>query len=146
MNQQREPSRILTGVEFALAAVAPLALGVVVGYLTGQSGPDKTVLAALLPAVITAGGLVIFSRVDPNGSPAGRIVPSLCLVVFSIGLFCGAEYGDRRRKTEANEAAFNTQKTTIKLLENCSTEEQRLNRRRRQLDLDPLPSRVICGY
>lgn len=146
MNQQTRRWSLLLVLEFVLVTVAPLALGFVVGYLTGQSGPDKTVLAALLPAIITAGGLVIFSRLGPNGNHAARMAPSLCLLVFSIGLFCGAEYGDRLRKSEASEAAFNTQKTLIRLLQNCSTEEESLNRRRRQLGLEPLPTRVICGY
>ena len=46
------------------AVIAVAVLGGIVGWFTGQSGSDATVLAAVLPVVLTGGGFLLSS--DPR--------------------------------------------------------------------------------
>ena len=138
---------------FVVAGAAACALGLILGYLTGQSGPDKTaLLAALLPAVIAAGGLVVFSRLGSDGSFAANILPSVCVLVFAIGLYFGVEYGEERRKDGADRAAvigLQLQHDLLKyrkdILQECSRQQFLLNQGRKELGLEPLSLNVVCG-
>ena len=89
---------------------APCALGLLVGWLTGLSGADATVLAAVLPAVISLGGALFFPRLvfwglpSTSGAPqhsaqhSGRTLLTTYIVVFSLSLYVSAEYSYQRRE------------------------------------------------
>ena len=154
MGEEAKISRWLLGLEILVTGIASLVLGLVVGYLTGQSGPDRTaLLAALLPAVISAGGLVVFSRLGSDRSPVANILPSLGVLIFAIGLYCGVAYGEKTRKDGADKAAainLELQNQLLQhrksILEECSIQEYRLNRGREELGLKPVPLKVVCGH
>ena len=79
-----------------LVLMAPASLGAVAGLLTGQSGPDSTVLAAVLSAVITGGGWGLFAYHFRRGGEAGdrqRVLASGMVVLFTVFLFFGAYVG-----------------------------------------------------
>ena len=135
-----------------VAAAASFALGLIVGYLTGQSGPDRTtLLAALLPAVMSAGGLVVFSRLGSDGGLAANILPSVGVLIFSIGLYYGVNYGEQERKNGADKAAnislqleFLLQEHRLRLLQTCAIHEYELNQGRQALGLRSLPPDTVC--
>ena len=76
----------------ALVMVAPAFLGGAAGWLTGQTGADSTVVAAVLPAVLTGGGgaLLAFKlKADSNGWQQELLVVCGFVVVFSTCLVAG---------------------------------------------------------
>lgn len=147
------------GSGFRLAAqlvlitiAGPSALGFVAGYMTGQSGPDATVLAAVVPAVISAGGVVVFSGLRADNRHVS-IISSACLLFFSVALFLGVNTGVHIRKQAAElnarqaveqEIAFHQRR--IQMLQLCSQQEFLLNKRRQESGLPPLPPEAICPY
>ena len=144
---------------------APLCLGAATGFLTGQTGPDSTVVAAVLPAVLTAGGtavLVLKLKKRDAGLEPDFVVASLSVVLFSLFLLAGvyaalvvndfAAYAEsrvaheeslmareRQRKRYAEALDFRRQS-----LEQCSRNEALVNSGRKALGLAPLPSELFC--
>ena len=145
--------------------LAPLCLGGATGYLTGQTGPDATVVAALLPAVLTAGGAAVLAlhvRQGANRLDLGFVVASLSVVLFSASLIAGVHAAlvvnefaayeesraaheeslkarERERKRYADALDFRRQS-----LEQCSRNEALVNSGRKALGLAPLPSELFC--
>lgn len=144
---------------------APLCLGAATGFLTGQTGPDSTVVAAVLPAVLTAGGAAVLAlklKKRDGGLEPDFVVASLSVVLFSVSLLVGvyaalvvnefAAYEEarvaheqslkareRQRKRYADALDFRRQS-----LEQCSRSEALVNSGRKALGLPALPSDVFC--
>ena len=78
-----------------LVVAAPAALGTATGWLTGQTGADSTVVAAVLPAVLTGGGGVLLAfklKRDSGGWARDYLFTSAAVVVFSAFLVVGVQY------------------------------------------------------
>ena len=154
-----------SGWKWVAVLLAPLCLGGATGYLTGQTGPDSTVVAALLPAVLTAGGAAVLALKlwkSDNGLPVDFVVASLMVVFFSVSLLAGeyaglavsdfARYEDSRAAYEESVRARERQRHRYaealdfrrQSLEQCSRNEALVNSGRKALGLAPLPSELFC--
>lgn len=142
-----------------MVLIATSVLGWVVGWLMGQNGPDDTVLAAVLPAVVSAGGLLILQKIVSFDDYKKPILLSLIIIGFSSSLYAGTvmgakgrietaretarEYAEEQEKlkiTQATQAVENKRQYFIR----CSEMEFDVNRRRRFIDLEPLPAEYFC--
>ena len=144
---------------------APLCLGAATGFLTGQTGPDSTVVAAVLPAVLTAAGAAVLAlklkKADAGLEP-DFVVASLSVVLFSLFLLAGvyaalvvnefAAYEESRATHEESLKARERQRKRYaealdfrrQSLEQCSRNEALVNSGRKALGLAPLPSELFC--
>ena len=141
---RKDPGAVAPGFAAAI-------LGFAVGHLTGLSGPDATVLAAVLPAILSAGGAVaaFLATRGYEGKHHTRVVSGL-IVLFSVALLVGAHFGSWLRSTiqtqAFHEAADAWQARHIKELKNCTILELRTNDRRAALDLPPLTISQVCPF
>lgn len=126
--------------------LAPATLGFAAGLLTGQTDADSTVVAAVLPAILTGAGAVVFAmkakthvfamKAETHGgqwSP-DYVVAALSVTLFSVFLVIGLytalalserdEYFDKMR---------------------CSRNEAIVNQGRLALGLDRLPTEAFCN-
>ena len=151
--------RLQRGFKLAIIMAAPSALGFVVGSLIGQSGSElsinPTVLASVLPAVISAGGMVIFAGFGSRGKYDTQVQLSACVLLFSVAIFAGTIFGATIRTTDsrANFARAleyrltledQLQQRRIRQIAECSRQEYFLNRGRAELGLEPIPREVVC--
>lgn len=147
----------------ALAVCGALtALGATIGFLSGSSGPDSTVLAALLPSVLSviAGSAITVLLVKE--APARNellVAGSIGLTIFSaalmIGTYFGSNYDAINRENAFVDAHLNNQNLYYdrlwldlthhhRRLERCLNAEARLNNTRKKLNLPPLSPAQIC--
>ena len=149
--------------------LAAVILGFAVGVLTGASGPDATVLAAVLPAVLSAVGIVIgfLSTRGDSGKRRTRAVGGL-IILFSAGLLVGTWSGatvrdlketaaynmaaDEQQKAQAEqqeaqkEALEAARRRHIADLESCTYLELRVNNQRAALELPPVTISQVCPF
>lgn len=146
------------------------ALGGAVGWLSGWSGPDSQVLAAMLPAILSVVGGVIgaFAFREPEVAQRMRHLQlgGIALLVFSVSLGAGAYLGSLAR-SEAQERSYlkaqkvkateeknkrqgrlEWQKFALELyqkrLQACAVTEVLINDSRQMLDLPKLGPQEIC--
>lgn len=143
----------------ALPTFAALILGFVVGVLTGVSGPDATVLAAVLPVVLSAaGGSAGFfvTKLGDNGKRPLRAV-SWLIILFSAGLLVGTFFGSWARGYDqavglraARNARWAEQQNArdrhVEDLKNCMILEVRMNAQREALKRPPLTISQVCPF
>ena len=150
-----------------LVISAPVFLGTAAGWLTGQTGADSTVVAAVLPAVLTGGGgaLLAFKlKTDGKDWHQDFVVASAFVTVFSLFLVVGTYLGmglEERAaeedivsalEAEENAREINRRQSAMdldfryKFLEECSRKEAIINASRKVLGLQPIPTEVICGF
>ena len=96
---RKRETKELVYVAVAMVA-ASAAFGFVIGYLAAQGDPEKqsAVITGLLPSIVAAVGLVLFSSLKVNGLFAARVVPCLSVFFFAMSLFGGLAYSEYRRK------------------------------------------------
>ena len=135
--------------------VAYVALGLTVGWLTGLSGPDSTVLAAVLPVVVTMTVAVSAVKFGTK-SGAKAVLLGAVTVVFCASLYLGIQVGiwDRDRQEEsalfgwpdrAGVAQFIRLQLRQDYLLDCAEMERFLNDvRKHKYDLPPLKSEEVC--
>ena len=136
--------RLLTVVLVLLAAAA---LGFAPGYLTGLSGSDVVVLAAILPAIVTvgAGALLAYrSKVSPALISGVILMFSACLVI-------GVNLGESvlissEERLYLGQMEFDTKNLNIRrsYLQVCSEEQWKVNISRSALLQPPLRIEDIC--
>lgn len=150
--------------------IGPVALGVAIGFLTGMSRNDSTVLAAVLPAVLAAAGGLLFAfrtrrspaKPDPTHVARDTRGASLVIAVFSVALLLTAIGGnwfmlerDKRaaldiiaRHGEAlaksNEAIEEFRRKHFDYLGTCSTKQFQINKERKSLALEPVTLQHVC--
>ena len=135
-----------------LALVAPSLLGYVAGWFTGRSSGELAV-AALLPSVISLGGMAIIWKTETSGDFIQSWIPSLSIILFAGFLYYGAEVGDIQKRAELDKSLQIAQQRALKwkmtelaiLWEFCTTQELKINAFRAELDLVPLSSSVFCS-
>ena len=138
-----------TALAAALGVLSSAILGGATGWLAGQTGPDATVVAALLPVTVSAGGVLLVLWRQGRGADNGAwAFMSLCLILFSIALVAGVSAGKRDRDISSEEKAdrgFALQlDQELEYLEKCSDWENYVNGYRAVRDLPPLPSDAFC--
>ena len=133
----------------ALGILSSAILGGATGWLAGQTGPDATVVAALLPVTVSAGGVsFVLWRQGRGADNRAWAFMSLCLILFSIALVAGVSAGKRDRDVSFEEKAdkgFVLQlQRELEYLEICSDRENYINGYRAARNLPPLPSDMFC--
>ena len=153
----------------ATPGLAAVVLGFTVGALTGVSGPDATVLAAVLPVVLSAAGpaAVLVASKGDGGKRRTRAVSGL-IVLFAVGLLVGVPSGawydeftdtvkfneaqDRAREAfnEAQERAQEARETARDRhpqdLRECTVLEYKVNAQRSEIKLPPLTISQVCPF
>lgn len=137
----------------ALALIAAGFLGLLSGWMVGETGGHPDVVANVLPAVITGvGGVFVwFAARDPSDSseqaPSANL--SVTFASLSVVFFCVSFYqssvlvANDRSKVSAQEVAEQLQ-LRVAHLQWCSEIEYRINKLRREVDLPPLGSEHFC--
>lgn len=120
--------------------LGPAALGVAAGYLTGTTGYDSYVLAAVIPAALaTAGSLAyVFLRRGNRTDDASHA--SIVVGVFSIALLLAAIGG----KYMSELAIAEHRKEYSSRLPDCSHEQFKINGQRKTAGLEPLAIHQVC--
>ena len=133
---------------------APVGLGFAAGLLTGQTGADSTVVAAVLPALLTGigGGLLALTLKTHNNDWAPNyVITSASIALFSVSLVAGVylalytkdivAYDDsiKQRHRYVDALAFRRRS-----LEQCSKNEYIVNTSRKALGLAPLSFENFC--
>ena len=141
-----------------LVLMATMSLGSTTGFLTGQSGVDSTVLAAVLPAIITGGGWALFVYHFRRAGESGdqhrnreRVLVSGMVVLFSVFLILGAQVGlyvkevnDVKNYNRLIEYEDRRRKERLGILLECLDYELIVNDARNAIGVEPLPPEVIC--
>ena len=142
----------------AAPSLAAATFGIAVGYLTGVSGPDAVVLAAVLPAILSVTGIAagfLSTRGDGGKFHIGAV--SGLIVLFSIGLIVGTVFGawaraDRqvvelnKARTQLEEDRQAASSRHIEELKNCTILEFKMKVQRASLNLSPLTIWQVCPF
>lgn len=135
--------------------VAYVALGLTVGWLTGLSGPDSTVLAAVLPVVVTTAVAVPAVKFGTK-SRAKAVLLGVLTVAFCASLYLGIKVGTWDRDREEKNALIGgldregfAQFIRLQLrqdyLLDCAEMERFINTAREdEYNLPPLKSEEVC--
>lgn len=149
---------MLKNVGVMAHGLGAIALGFVVGYLTGAANPESGAVAAVLPAVLTLVGSVVgflVARKTPDKQLARAV--SLLIFTFSFALLIGTYGGtlvrsdaDARAASAAVFAAEQLDKVTqdryIEKLKECSLLQYRLNSGRKDLELPEFTVWEVCPF
>ena len=137
-----------------LVISAPAFLGAAAGVLTGQTGADSAVVAALLPPVLAGigGALLAFKfKKDDDQWARAYVAASTAVIVFSFFLvagmyvvFEGNENATERLREVQRQRYAEDLDFRAKSLLRCSQNEAEVNARRVAALLDPLPSEAFC--
>ena len=127
------------------------------GWFIGSTGGDDKIVAAVLPVVVSAGGLLLFPKLisADNGDTAAVNALSLCLIAFVWSLYFGTLIAIAKVNSndlaEAKKALSiqpsiieNENKLRFEYLTNCTQMELRINRGRELSGLQPLPVEYFC--
>ncbi len=113
---------------------AAAALGFTVGLFTGFSGPDASVLAAVLPATLSVAGVAAFIFARIKADDAEQIAPyihavSCAIFIFSVMLLIGAYSGDGIREYRVTDIRNeqNYREEIQSLANYCDNTERELN-------------------
>ena len=154
---------------FKYAAIAIASFGLLTGWLIGRSGPDASVIATVLPALIAAiiptVGVFLFARyfrrelkkLLKNFNLQHGIAASIGITVFAFSLYGGVTLGEIQRLNISNKfAATNISLRKAELeaeleerrvrLFACSGLEKQTNELRADLQLGSLHSSYFCGH
>lgn len=138
----------------ALVISTPVALGAAAGWVTGLTGTNPTVVAAVLPALLTGGGgalLAIKLRRENDGWAREFLYTCSFVVIFAIS-FVPSMHGALVYRAVAMEGQREIQRRhhaedvdfRMKSLLRCSENEVRVNEKRKADNLVPLPPEAFC--
>lgn len=124
--------------------VAAIPLGLLSGWLTGQSGPHETVVAATIPAILSIGGGALALAGTRKGDFVRAVQAVAFIVVFCLCFRMALDVGLERRQGDARLSRLETLDAHLQHLEACSRAEWFVNAARHQLGLEPLASEHFC--
>ena len=138
--------RSLKGSAIALVAgaIGAASLGTLVGWLTGQSGPDPTVTAATIPAVLSLVGVVLIFKGVADAKPLQSIGIALVILVFCISLYFAVLDSVKSRNSGVYTNAQEADELHLRHLEACSKAQYFFNMARRAKQLAPLGPEYFC--
>lgn len=122
-------------------------LGALVGTLAGLSGPEPTIVAALISAVVALfGGLLVW--VLRRFNPLEVLTASLAALIFTVSFSAMAIVSNAWRETVSNErheeAYVKAARAHFDHIERCSKLEKYFNSKRAELELKPLGPEYYC--
>ena len=121
-------------------AFATASLGLLVGWLTGMSGLDPGVVAAVVPVVVTASGMAIYYGTRTEPDPVPQVMAGYAILLFCLTIMLGIAGASLLR----NESAEDAVSGRARYLAECSLEEYNINTGRKELGLPRLPSNYFC--
>ena len=124
--------------------VGAISLGTLSGWLTGQSDPHETVVAATIPAILSLGGgafALVYAR---NRNVLGAIHAVAFIVTFCVCFKGAVSYSTETRRADAVLDAEHLLDAHLRHLEACSKAERLINGARIALQLDALPTEYFC--
>ena len=121
-------------------AFATTSLGLLVGWLTGMSGPAPDVVAAVVPVVVTASGMAIYYGTRTKPDPVSQVMAGYAILLFCLTIMLGIAGASFLR----NESAEDAVSGRARYLAECSLEEYNINSGRKELGLPRLPSNYFC--
>ena len=121
-------------------AFATASLGLLVGWLTGMSGPAPDVVAAVVPVVVTASGMAIYYGTRTKPDPVSQVMAGYAILLFCLTIMLGIAGASFLR----NESAEDAVSGRARYLAECSLEEYNINSGRKELGLPRLPSNYFC--
>lgn len=126
-----------------------IALGILVGWFTGQSGFSDEVLASFLPAIlaIIGPGVIVWSLSDRNKNKV--IAVGILLFLFSSSIYMGANIGFNMQQRRQYDFTHNRNLRGLYLhslyLKECSSQQKSINDYRKEyLNLGPISLEKIC--
>ena len=124
--------------------VAAIPLGLLSGWLTGQSGPHETVVAATIPAILSIGGGALALAGTRKGDLVRAVQAVAFVVVFCLCFRVALDVGLERRQDDARLSREDELDAHLRLLEACTKAELFVNGARLQLGLESLPPEHFC--
>ena len=124
--------------------VAAIPLGVLSGWLTGQSGPDETVVAATIPAILSIAGGALALVATRKGDAARAVQAVGFILVFCVSFRVALDVGLLRRQDAAKTSRSDALDTHLRHLEACSRAEFFVNGARQELGLEALAHEYFC--
>lgn len=126
------------------ALLISISLGVLSGWLTGRSGPDHTVSAAVIPAIVSIlDGLgFIKSANDANYRLLAEL--TVFVIAFCLSFYAALQYGARQNLTTVWEKETLAIEEHFIHLEDCSRREFLANDYRASRGLPPLGPEYFC--
>lgn len=119
--------------------------GHLTGKLTGASGPDAGVVAAITPVLISGVGTIVIVAVGKGENKLGRLIFSTAFVLcFFLFFEASMDTTAGQRQIRARENAIDVFNRRIKMVEICSAQQARLNDGRGMLGLPPLEFETVC--
>ena len=125
-------------------AIASSALALLSGWLTGQSGPDPTVTAAAIPAILSIGGAVVFLRGAESENLLQKIGAAIFIVIFCGFFFWALHVGVNKRIEDLNNNLAEADEVHLRHLEACSKAQHLANRARAARGLEALSAEYFC--
>ena len=134
----------------------PIALGTATGWLTGQTGAEPTVVAAVLPAVLAGGGgalLAVNLKRENNRWHNDFLATCAFVLLFTVSLLIGAQIATTIYERDSYSSLPQWRRHVVQILDfrrdmlqQCSKNEAIINAGRAKLGLPPLPSAAFCDY
>ena len=119
--------------------------GHLTGKLTGASGPDAGVVAAITPVLISGVGAIVIVAVDRGENKLMRLILSTAFVLcFFVFFEASMDATASERQIRARENTVEFFNSRIKYVEICSAQQARLNDGREMLGLPPLKFETVC--
>ena len=128
----------------AATVICSFTLGVLAGWLTGQSGPEPAVTAAVLPAILTLSGTLVFTKKLRGDDGSEGIQAVVFIVVFSAAFYTALGHGVKKRNSDLTISARKTYETHMRHLQKCFEAELVVNTARRKNGLSQLPVEYFC--
>ena len=115
------------------------------GWISGQSGLNDVVAAALVSAItaFTGGGGLVWLALHPGPEHSFRV--GLMLLIFALGIAGGILLGVNVSRAIAADDEIQARNLRKGALVLCSEQEYRVNKYRAEVfGLKPLPSELFC--
>ena len=124
--------------------VSAVALGMLSGWLTGQSGPNDTVVAAAIPAILSLGGGALAFVSARARDMVGAVHAVAFIVAFCVFFKVSVTYAVEERREDNRLSAIEAKEAHLRDMEKCSKAERLINEGRTALELNPLPPGYFC--
>ena len=144
-------------IRLVTLTLGPVVLASVVGLLTGMTGSDANVLAAVLPAVLAAGGGIIFaypklrngktSEKDNKSSEKDKrtyTINSGIVAIFALSFLFAAFIGNYLKEKSDAKLLKDLHEATEIRIEKCSGLQYMINKERKIVNLEPLSFQEVC--
>lgn len=128
----------------ATLGVATFSCGFATGLLAGLTGPDATVVTAIVSALLAGLGItavaVGYLRVAHGTATQG----GLLAVILAIAIVVGVNIGIGDHTDDQISLVLGTAARQHHLLRICSSQQAEINADRGSLGLEPLPTAAFC--